>query len=118
MHELLPFKQRAWTGLWGMTTSVIQRKGLSKDYIVFIERGIPLYHRSGEKPLDPTTLGLDHQVDLEAIRQAAPASSSTADQSGPGAQPSWSALQMPEDLGDTSLSANSGGCHLPSRFSA
>ena len=36
-----------------MTTSVIQREGFPK--IVFI-KGIPLYHRSGENPLDPTTL--------------------------------------------------------------
>ena len=37
-----------------MTTSVIPQKGLPKDYLVNIK--IPLYHRSGEKPLDPTTL--------------------------------------------------------------
>ena len=35
--------------------SKYNRKGFPKT-IVFIERGIPLYHRSGEKPLDPTTL--------------------------------------------------------------
>ena len=40
-----------------MTTSVIQQKGLPKDYFVHI-KGISLYHRSGEKPLDPTTLPL------------------------------------------------------------
>ena len=33
---------------WGMTTSVIQQKGLPNDYVVHI-KGIPLYHRSGEK---------------------------------------------------------------------
>ena len=41
-----------------MTTSVIQQKRLPKDYCVHIkgDSRIPLYHRSGEKPLDPTTL--------------------------------------------------------------
>ena len=43
-------------GLWGMTTSGIQQTlGFPKTSL-FIERGIPLYHRSGKKPLDPTTL--------------------------------------------------------------
>ena len=38
-----------------MTTSVIQQKRLPKNYFVNI-KGVFLYHRSGEKPLDPTTL--------------------------------------------------------------
>ena len=43
----------------GMTTSVIQQKGPNpKDESFFMERASDsnLYHRSGEKPLDPTTL--------------------------------------------------------------
>ena len=42
-----------------MTTSVIQQKGIlqiPKDAFVEKKRGIPLGHRSGEKPLDPTSL--------------------------------------------------------------
>ena len=38
-----------------MPTSVIQEKGPSKTTPPFKE-GIPLYHRSADKPLDPTTL--------------------------------------------------------------
>ena len=29
---------------------------------LFIERGIPWYHRSGEKPLDPTTLAWNDSI--------------------------------------------------------
>ena len=40
-----------------MTTSVIQQNRLSKDEFDHRSRkGIPLYHRSGKKPLDPTPL--------------------------------------------------------------
>ena len=42
------------TGLWEMTTSVVQHKGLLKD----LEGQITLCHKSGHKPLDPTTLPL------------------------------------------------------------
>ena len=48
-------KKSVTSGLWEMTTSVIQQKGPPKDYPPYKE-GIPLYHRSGEKTLDPTTL--------------------------------------------------------------
>ena len=41
------------------STSVIQDKGLPKTKL-FIERGSPLSRRSGDKPLDPTTLLLKH----------------------------------------------------------
>ena len=36
-------------------TSVIQQKGPFKDS-PHVKREIPLYHRSGDKPLDPTSL--------------------------------------------------------------
>ena len=42
------------SGLWEMPTSVIQEKGPPKTTSPFKE-GIPLYHRSGDKP-HPTTL--------------------------------------------------------------
>ena len=41
-----------------MTTSVIQQKGFPKTNPPYKKGEIPLYHRSGEKPLDPTTLVL------------------------------------------------------------
>ena len=44
------------SGLWEMTTSVMQQKGASQRLPPNIKGEIPLYHRSGEKPLDPTTL--------------------------------------------------------------
>ena len=37
-------------------TSVIQQKGLPKDQHPIKKGEIPLYHRSGNKPLDSTTL--------------------------------------------------------------
>ena len=43
-----------------MPTSVIQEKGPPKTTPPCKE-GIPLYHRSGDKPLDPTTLFLEPQ---------------------------------------------------------
>ena len=43
-------------GLWEMTTSVIQQKRASQRLTPHIKGEIPLYHRSGDKPLDPTTL--------------------------------------------------------------
>ena len=41
-------------GLWEMPASVIQEEGPPKT--TPCKEGIPLYHRSGDKPLDPTTL--------------------------------------------------------------
>ena len=38
------------------STSVIQQKGLPKTNPPYRKGEIPLYHRSREKPLDPTTL--------------------------------------------------------------
>ena len=41
-----------------MTTCVVQQEGPPKTTRPFKE-GIPLYHRNGDKPLDPTTLDRD-----------------------------------------------------------
>ena len=40
----------SWTGLWGMTTSVIQLKELPKDYVVNRKGDSQKYHKN-EKPL-------------------------------------------------------------------
>ena len=45
------------SGLWEMeSTSAIQQKGPPKHYHPHLNQGIPLHHRSGDKPLDPATL--------------------------------------------------------------